>query len=231
MTEPQITETAFQVGRGHHRRNATLITIGGWPTGYRFVAFGDRVFNPCCRCDDASGTCGAYMHVMAGLCAKCNGVGLGTEIKGGRDSLPNVVARRMASRERSRIAREAKLAERAVEFAARRAEEEAEAARVEAERQAKLDAQRYAGPEFSTVAVTGTVTAAVAREGRFGYSRLLIVDSGDGVTVKTFSNAKAAWAVEQGQRVTVTGMVKAHEIREDVKQTVIARPTIAATEE
>ncbi|MFT4284590.1 MAG: hypothetical protein QM598_07140, partial [Protaetiibacter sp.] len=89
---------------------------------------------------------------------------------------------------------------------------------------------RFAGTLGEKLTITGTVTRLRAIEGTFGYrprpSMLIVVDAGETVA-KMFTSATWAWDVEQGQTLTVTGVVKAHEDYQGTKQTVLTRPKAA----
>lgn len=89
----------------------------------------------------------------------------------------------------------------------------------------------YAGTLGQKLTVTGTVTVCSTVENNFGYhttySMLIVIV--DGPTVAKMFTA-AAWAldVEQGDTITVTGTVKAHEEYQGDKQTVLSRPKLVA---
>ncbi|MFE6253583.1 hypothetical protein [Streptomyces niveus] len=72
-------------------------------------------------------------------------------------------------------------------------------------------------------------------DGAFGSRMLLLVDAGDGLTLKAFSTSKAAREAEEGDRVRITGTAKKPQTDryEGIPQTPVARPriTIVATAE
>lgn len=82
---------------------------------------------------------------------------------------------------------------------------------------------RYAGEVGQKL----TVTRAIAVEQHFGHypntSMLIIVEDGPAVA-KMFTTAAWAFDVQQGDEVTVTGTVKAHEEYQGDEQTVLTRP-------
>jgi hypothetical protein len=84
----------------------------------------------------------------------------------------------------------------------------------------------YLGTVGEKMTVTGTVKVAKAIDTEYGLSRLLIVADADGNLVKAFTTAKFVWDVEVGDELTLTVTVKAHEVYEGVKQTVITRPKL-----
>ncbi|MBO8190077.1 hypothetical protein, partial [Streptomyces spirodelae] len=127
--------------------------------------------------------------------------------------------------------RQAQAARRAAGDYARRDERAAAEAAARAERIAT--ARPLA--EGETVAHEGTVTLAKVVDGAYGASKLLLVDAGDGLTLKVFSTSKAAWRAEEGDRLHIAGTAKApQDDRYDgAPQTPVARPrvTLLATAE
>lgn len=121
--------------------------------------------------------------------------------------------------------------------AARRAAEDYahrdERAAVEAAARAERIASARSLAEGDAVAHEGTVTLARTVDGAFGSRMLLLVDAGDGLTLKVFSTSKAAWETEEGDRVRITGTAKKPQTDryEGIPQTPVARPriTIVAT--
>lgn len=85
----------------------------------------------------------------------------------------------------------------------------------------------YAGEIGQKLTITGTVTRLKPIEQNYGYtpttSMLVIIESGTTVA-KTFTAAAWAWDVAQGDEITITGTVKAHEEFNDTKETVLTRP-------
>ncbi|GHH58208.1 hypothetical protein [Streptomyces candidus] len=120
-------------------------------------------------------------------------------------------------------------ARRAAEQYAHRNERTAAEAAARAERVAT--ARSLA--ENDEVAHEGTVTLARSVDGRFGSRTLLLVEAGDGLTLKVFSTSKAAREAEEGDRVHITGTAKKPQTDryEGTPQTPVARPriTILAT--
>jgi hypothetical protein len=121
--------------------------------------------------------------------------------------------------------------------AARRAAEEYahrdERAAAEAAARAERIASARTLAEGDDVAHDGTVTLARTVDGAFGSRMLLLVDTGDGLTLKVFSTSKAAWKAEGGDRVRITGTAKKTQTDryDGTPQTPVARPriTILAT--
>lgn len=233
MTTTTFTSTdrPITVGRdGYVIDDATGIIFAS-TTGmdHLFVELaGGRVYRPCPRCLDASGTLEQHLGVFGGVCFACDGRGLGTLVKGGRAELQKIVSRREYQRVRAEAKRQERAAARADE-AGRRWQAQLDQWHAEAlEIDAQRDTQRWAAPVGQGVEVTGTVTVALWVDTRFGATRLVVVDSGDGILVKSFSTSRAACALETGQRVTVTGQVKAHQIYRDAKQTMVTRPKFSA---
>jgi hypothetical protein len=92
---------------------------------------------------------------------------------------------------------------------------------------------RYAGPVDAVVSVTGTVRVVMSVDGWGGRSQRLIILEGTGehagITLKTYTNAGAAWELEKGQEgVTVTGTVSKHQERSGARETTVKRPKISA---
>ena len=85
----------------------------------------------------------------------------------------------------------------------------------------------YAGEIGEKLTITGTVTRLKPIEQHYGYtpttSMLVIIEAGTTVA-KTFTAAAWAWDVAQGDEITITGTVKAHEEFNDTKETVLTRP-------
>ncbi len=233
MTTTTFTSTdrPITVGRdGYVIDDATAIIFAS-ATGmdHLFVELADgRVYRPCPRCLDASGTLEQHRGIFGGVCFSCNGRGLYTLVKGGRAELVKIVARRESQRQRAEVKRLERAAARADE-AGRRWQKQLDEWHAEAlEIDAARDAQRWAAPVGQGVEATGTVTVAMWVDTMYGSTRLVVVETGDGVVVKTFSSSRAACSLERDQRVTVTGQVKAHEVYRDTKQTVLARPKFVA---
>ncbi|MGO2933161.1 hypothetical protein [Microbacterium sp.] len=102
--------------------------------------------------------------------------------------------------------------------------------KAEAEERARQRAEsQYAGTVGEKIAVTGTVTRLVPIKGSYGYnpttSMLVIVEGGTTVA-KMFTAAAWAWEVEQGDEITVSATVKAHEDYQGIKQTALTRPKL-----
>lgn len=244
LPEPQLGEVVTvgaNYGPGHDftSRVRTLTLDGEWRALYLGKV---RVYRACGRCA-AEGALPEYGHVYDGVCFECGGRG----IHAYADTLEKA-QRKARSGRAAEMRAAAKQAIADAEWAA------GEAARVEAahaealtmhavweakqaEQAAKLAAQRYAGePGDKLPPVTGVVARALTIEQQFGYrtthSRLVIIEGtgpDEGITLKTFGTSNWHWDTEEGQTVTVTGSVKAHEEYAGTKQTVIIRPKGAST--
>lgn len=85
----------------------------------------------------------------------------------------------------------------------------------------------YAGVIGDKLTVTGPVVRLVPIEQTYGHrtttAMLVIVESGSTVA-KMFTTAAWAFNLQQGQTLTVTATVKAHDDYQGVKQTVLVRP-------
>lgn len=98
----------------------------------------------------------------------------------------------------------------------------------EAERKAKAESNAHKVNEFlgqvgEKIAVEGIVTKIREIDGDYGTSRLVEVLTLDGYTVKTFSTAKFVWDLEEGDKLTMTGIVKKYETYSGFKSTVLTR--------
>ncbi|MER6257973.1 hypothetical protein ABT224_42340 [Streptomyces sp. NPDC001584] len=137
--------------------------------------------------------------------------------------------RRLITSGKAMTPRQDQAARRSAEEYARRNERAAAEAAARAERIAS--ARTLA--EGDTVDHEGTVKWAQMVDGTFGSRMLLLVDAGDGLTLKVFSTSKAAWNVEEGDRVRITGTAKQPQADryDGTPQTPVARPriTILAT--
>lgn len=88
---------------------------------------------------------------------------------------------------------------------------------------------QYAGTVGERITVTGTVTRLLPVEGNHGYTpktTMLVVIEGGATVAKMFTTAAWAWDIAQGDEITVTGTVKAHEDYQGIKQTTIVRPKL-----
>lgn len=97
------------------------------------------------------------------------------------------------------------------------------------ERARKRDEAEYAGTVGEKITVTGTVTRLRAIEGSYGYNpttSMLVIIEGGSTIAKMFTTAAWAWEIEQGDEITVTATVKAHEEYQGSKQTALVRPKL-----
>lgn len=89
----------------------------------------------------------------------------------------------------------------------------------------------YAGTIGEKITLTGTITRLLPVTNTFHgieVATMLVIVQADTATAKMFTGAAWAWDVQQGDMVTITGTVKAHEDYHDVKQTVLTRPKLTA---
>lgn len=116
--------------------------------------------------------------------------------------------------------------------AVRRAAEEYAHRHERAAAEAAARAQRIASArtlaEGDKVDHEGTVSWSQAVDSAFGSRMLLLIDAGDGLTLKVFSTSKAAWEIEEGDRVRITGTAREPQTDryEGTPQTPVARPRI-----
>jgi hypothetical protein len=90
-------------------------------------------------------------------------------------------------------------------------------------RQAAKAASRHLGTVGGRITVTGTVVLLRKVESAYGASKLVVVATADGDKVTMFSTAEWTWQTFEGSEVEVTGTVKAHEVRDGEKRTVLTR--------
>lgn len=83
-------------------------------------------------------------------------------------------------------------------------------------------ASRWIGTVGEKTTVTGTVVFTKRVETNYGSSRLVVIDA-DGDKVTVFSTAAWAWDADKGHTVTLVATVKAHEVYDGEKRTVLAR--------
>lgn len=108
-----------------------------------------------------------------------------------------------------------------------RAEERAEREAQKAARAAARASVVYAGEVGEKITVTGTIERKRWIATQYGSSALVIVDAGAHV-LKMFTTAAWADDAEEGQTVTLTATVKAHQEYEGTRQTVVTRAKVAA---
>ncbi len=84
----------------------------------------------------------------------------------------------------------------------------------------------HAGAIGETITLSGTVTTATRVDGyhyRAAARALLVIDCGTTIA-KTITSAGWAYDLDRGDRVTLSGVVKAHDTYKGVPQTVLSRP-------
>jgi hypothetical protein len=155
---------------------------------------------------------------IADVCFPCNGTGAVGKV------FPTVEAfdKARANADKAQARRDAK---REAEWEAGREDREAlkaDAERSIAEAAAELTTWNYLDARIDdTVTITGTVATAVEIETRFGYSRLIVVETDNKEAVKMFTTASWAWEVERDAVVTITGNVKSFDEYEGKAQTML----------
>jgi hypothetical protein len=152
------------------------------------------------------------------VCFPCNGTGAVGKV------FPTIEAfdKARANAEKAQARRDAK---REAEWEAGREDREARKAAQElaiAQAAAELTEWKYLDAQIDdTVTITGTVTTAVEIETRFGYSRLIVVETDSKEAVKMFTTAAWAWEVERDAVVTIQGNVKSFDEYEGKAQTML----------
>jgi len=202
------------------------------PTGTWFLVGEDEWAKGCPRCQGER-RISQYAHVENGLCYLCGGSKFADQAHlttAALDKKERADRRAAERKEAARRAEAAAQAERwAAEEEARKAEEAAEAARIAAEKAATRHLEAEVGDR---VEVRGTVSAAFTIEvpSYSGWGtdrkRIVAVDAGDGVTVKTFSAAGWAFAAREGDEVRLAGTVKSHGEYDGRKETTLGRPRL-----
>lgn len=186
--------------------------------GYRTISE-THAQEVCGRCG-GQGRIPSYGHVEGGICFKCNGSPLGAIAD---------IASLKEKAERLRIAQEKREAKRMAEWEKKEAERKAREAKWQAEKDAAREARASQSKHLEAevgqrTEVTGTVVLARRIEGDvYGDKMLIILDCGDGVTVKTFSTSAWVWNVDRGDVVTVKATVKEHGEYKGEKSTMVTR--------
>jgi hypothetical protein len=99
-----------------------------------------------------------------------------------------------------------------------------------ADKKAAVDATReHIGTVGDKITITIKVVHVVELDGGFGPSYINICEDADNNTIIYKGNAKGF--PEKGETATITATVKDHGVRNGVKQTVIQRPKVTATEQ
>ena len=99
-----------------------------------------------------------------------------------------------------------------------------------ADKKAAVDATReHIGTVGEKITITIKVVHVVELDGGFGPSYINICEDADNNTIIYKGNAKGF--PEKGETATITATVKDHGVRNGVKQTVIQRPKVTATEQ
>lgn len=183
----------------------------------------DKVPSTCGRCG-GSGVFECFRHIYAGRCFQCGGSG----------SVPTNV-----STVRKHAKSDAFYAEFAAELAAVRLVAETaaniaiaaakfaadwEAAHTEDARRSSM-VQGFLGQVGDKVTGTGTVAVAKYISGSYNRSSsvFLVVELDSGQVIKTFGSGESLFALDRGDRVVLSGAVKAHESYRGQDQTVLTR--------
>lgn len=195
--------------------------------GYTFAKVGDEYYSVCGRCGGTGEVWAKW--VFNGVCFQCGGFGaIGKPV-----SDPEKTARqRRKDRERREAKKEAERQANIAKWEAEEAVRVAEEAAKEAARAAERAVYEYFGEVGEAVEFEGEVVFLKEVEQTFGYrtsyTRLVVVKVSETVEVKFFSAARAVWALEKGERVSVKATVKAHEEYEGKKGTQVARPKVTS---
>lgn len=76
---------------------------------------------------------------------------------------------------------------------------------------ANVKDSEYVGTVGEKITVTGEVKTTRSVSGFYGTTRMVVVATENGELVKLYSTAKAAYALREGDNVSITGKVKSHE--------------------
>lgn len=172
----------------------------------------------------------------AGTCFKCLGAGkvIDTWIERTPEYQAKLDAKREAKRAAQRAAWEAEEAKREAERQAREAEMAARKAAREAEEAARKARSQYVGEEGQRLTVEATYEGSPSFEVRNPYgmteTRYIHRFRADG-NLLVWKTGTFPFTAEEGQTVTITGTVKAHEEYRDEKQTILLRCKITRKEE
>lgn len=183
-------------------------------------------------CYKCSGTGKVDIRISRGnedsICFGCKGRGIDVrgkstfatreEALAHEAKLDAAAAKRDAKAKAEWEAGEAEREANAAAYRAARAIEEAEAA-AEAASWSYLD-----GHIDDFVEVKGIVERAISFDGKFGASRLIVIQTPAKQLVTMFSTAKFAWAAEEGMELAVSGFISSFDVRDGKKQTVIRKP-------
>jgi hypothetical protein len=93
-----------------------------------------------------------------------------------------------------------------------------------ADRAAAAEELAYVGEIGEKIALAVTVDAKVGIETRYGWTTLVIFLTEEGNRVKTFTTAAFVDDLEVGDAITITAKVKAHEVYEDQRETLVTHP-------
>lgn len=97
-----------------------------------------------------------------------------------------------------------------------------DAAERELARQRIDEASRHVGTIGERIDITGTIVFVVRFEGKFGFTYVTGIKNAEGDLIVQ----KGVSIGSKGDRVSIKATVKAHEMRDGVKQTIITRPKV-----
>lgn len=227
---PEVTVTDEVRGYGTVAKGVTGKVVRVGETELLLGGSG-RVYDVCGRCS-GRGFMAEYAGIYAGECFECRYAGVKLYAADTGEAARKVrKAQAAAARAAAKWEAEAPAREAAAIAAAAAELEAAHAAALEeAARREALEARRWIGTEGGKVTVSGTVTRAFSVWSRFGSSMLVVIEgTGDdaGVTLKTFGTSDWHYDREEGEAVRITATVKAHELYDGVRETVVKSPKAA----
>lgn len=99
--------------------------------------------------------------------------------------------------------------------------------KIEAEIAPVIPDSEFIGKVGEKLSFAGVCIKAMTFDGDYGARRLISVRNADGVIVSTFGSGQSLFNTEQGETVTITGTIKAHEDRGYGRQTMLIRAKVA----
>lgn len=187
-----------------------------------FVLQDGTVAESCPRCSGDGGM-SYYAHVHDGICFQCKGRRIIGATFASEADAEKVFARRDRTNERRRAKKaaeaEAKAAKKAADEAAFIAKYDIQPA-VEIEETLRGE---HLGAAGEAIVVTGKVIRLRDVESFYGSNRMVVIDSG-GSEIVTFTTAKWAYDIDEGDEITVKGIVSDHGEYDGARTTKIKRP-------
>lgn len=203
--------------------------------GYVYVKLPSGDFARQCGKCAGTGLYDAPTYVTDGrgrpFCFDCVGAGFTGKVHATLEDASKHATSLRKAQERRNAKRQAAAKER---FERTKAEFEAEEAKRQAEAAAKAEAKakfQHFGTVGEKTEVTGEVVVLKSIETQFGTSRLVILKVDEVTEVKMFTSAGWTWEVAVGDTVTLTAWVKSHDVWDDQKTTMLARPKMTARTE